>query len=282
MDQLDEPIAVLPIHYSNALGKDLQLHQFPLLNRPLQIPPSAAASGKRISARIKPNVRRIEICVPADTRPDVWNPQRATELGTAQLEDDREKNQEQRKGKEKENKEPRLSEVRLRSEEISQHSVHMLGIVQNGRLYLHPVSEIHQFRPTMTYLDMQSRKSRHSTAGAGSDSDSDHGPPPDPDEVQVPPTSKAKDKKPVEMREISVSTRKTDDKGATVGLSTVRREMLQVIRAEEDEEWQNYEYCDATTEASVEAVEALSSSNNANVSLQCKTDMTAFLKDISK
>lgn len=131
MDQ-DELVAVWPVHYSNALAKDLQLHQFPLQARPLQVPPSAAASGKRISARVKPNVRRIEVHVPADTRPEFWNQQRAQELGAAQLEDDREKNQEQRKGKEKEIVEPRLSEVRLRSEEIAQHNVHMLGIIRDG------------------------------------------------------------------------------------------------------------------------------------------------------
>jgi len=125
----DEIISVLPVHYSNKLGTDLQLHQFPLQVRPLQVPPTAAASGKRISARVKPNVRRIEIQVPNDTRPDVWNPQRAKDFGAAQLDDDREKNQDQRS---REGQEPRLSEVRLKSEEISQHGVHMLGVLHEG------------------------------------------------------------------------------------------------------------------------------------------------------
>lgn len=115
----------------------------------------------------------------------------------------------------------------------------------SGRLYLHPVSELHQFRPALTYLDVQSRKTMRSTT-TGSEYDSDEGPPPDPDEVPVSAAPRRKEKKPVEMKEISVSTRKTDDKGTAVGLSTMRREILQVIRAEEDEEWQNYEYCDAT------------------------------------
>ena len=131
----DEIISVLPVHYSNKLGTDLQLHQFPLQIRPLQAPPTAAASGKRIAARVKPNVRRIEIQVPIDTRPDMWNPQRAKDLGAAQLEDDREKNQDQRS---KEGQEPRLSEVRLKSEEIAQHGVHMLGVLHEGTLLLIP------------------------------------------------------------------------------------------------------------------------------------------------
>ena len=44
------------------------------------------------------------------------------------LEDDREKNQETDKGKQ----DPRLTEVRLRSEQIPQQGVYMLGIVYAG------------------------------------------------------------------------------------------------------------------------------------------------------
>ncbi|KAF8622250.1 hypothetical protein AX15_007189 [Amanita polypyramis BW_CC] len=271
----DEIIRVLPVHYSNKLGTDLQLHQFPLQTHPLQAPPSAIASGKRISARLKPNARRIEIHIPADTRSDVWNPQRAKELGAAQLEDDHEKNQEQ---KTKESEEPRLSEVRLKSEEIPQHGAYMLGILRDGHLHLHPISELHRFTPTLTHLDVQSRKNKRSKTGAGSDSESDDGPPADPDETPVISTSKGKEKKPVEMREINVSTRKTDDKGTTVGMSMVRREMLQIIRAEEEEDWQNYEYCDVATTASREALTSVFSQTD--TPLEYKTNMATFLKDI--
>lgn len=128
MDEDDELVSVLPIHYSNGLAPNIQVHQFPLLTRPLQAPPSALLSGKRINARIKPNTRRLEVHVPADSRPEVWNADRAKELGSARLDDDREKNQD----KAKEGEEPRLSEVRLRSEEIPQKGSHMLGIVRNG------------------------------------------------------------------------------------------------------------------------------------------------------
>jgi len=122
---------VLPIHYSNRLAPTIHIHQFPLLTRPLQVPPSAALSGKRIRARIKPAVRRLEVHVPADTRPEVWNSDRAKVLGAAQMEDDKEKNQNSLKGKLKEGEEPRLAEVRMRSEQIQQRGVHMLGIVRN-------------------------------------------------------------------------------------------------------------------------------------------------------
>lgn len=129
MDQEDEIIKSIPIHYSNRLS--LQVHQFPLLIRPLQSPPTAQASGKRITARIKPQSRIQEIHVPADTRPEVWNGERGHEFGKGQLDDDREKNQE-RKGKGREGEEPRLAEIRMRSEEITQRGAQMLGILHNS------------------------------------------------------------------------------------------------------------------------------------------------------
>ncbi|KAK7058838.1 hypothetical protein VNI00_001462 [Paramarasmius palmivorus] len=252
MSDEDEVIASLTVRYSNKLP--LHLHQFPLLTRPLQVPPSAAAAGKRISARIKPNARKLEVHVPADTRPEVWNSQRGLELGAAQQEDDREKNQEQ-KGKERE-AEPRLSEIRLTSEEIVQKGAYMLGIVRD---------------------DVLSRKNRR--RGVDSDSDSDDGPPPDPDEPASAPVPK-KEKKSTsgETREIQVSARKADDKGGLAQLSAVRREMLAAIRAEEDEEWAPLQFSDVTTLDSEEAFENLFSQNSEE--LACKSDLSTFLKDI--
>lgn len=264
LDKNDELVAVLPIHYSAALAPNVHMHQFPLLMRPLETPPSAILSGKRISARIKPNVGRLEILVPADTRPEVWSVEKSREFGSARAEDDHEKNQGmQSKGREDE--EPRLSEVRLRSENIPQKGIHMLGVVRDGnifcpsssiffsyariavgKLHLHPISETHQLRPTLTYLDILSKKNRRSR-GTGSGSDSDDGPPPDPDEPAPLSTIKKEKKAVGEAKEVHVSARKTDDKAGVStqgGLSAVRREMLQIIRAEEDEAWDTLEFCD--------------------------------------
>ncbi|KAK7463729.1 hypothetical protein VKT23_005666 [Stygiomarasmius scandens] len=276
MDEEDQVVSSLPIRYSNRLS--LQIHQFPLLSRPLQTPPSAAASGKRISARIKPSVRRLEVHVPADTRPEVWNSEKGREYGAGQLEDDREKNQE-RKGKEKANEEPRLTDVRLRSEEITLQGAQMLGVIRDGELHLHPVSQIHQFRPTLTYLDILSRK--HKRKNADSDSDSDDGPPPDPDEPAPVATSKKKEKKTTgDAKEVHASARKTvDDKtGSLAQLSTVRREMLAAIRAEEDETWESLSYYDVTTAEAGDTFEQLFSQRREE--LECKNDITTFLKDI--
>ena len=128
----DRLVAVLPIHLSNALSTNLQLHQFPLHTRPLQVPPSAAASGKRIRARLKANTKRLEVHVPVDTRPEVWNAEKSRELGAARQQDDKEKNQELTKLKQKEGEEPKLTETRLRSEPVPQVGAYILGVVHEG------------------------------------------------------------------------------------------------------------------------------------------------------
>lgn len=135
VDRNDEIVSVLPIYYSDVLSPDIHIHQFPLLNRPLQVPPTAAASGKFIKARLKPNSRRLEIHVPVDTRPEVRNLERSKVLGTVRLEDDKDKNQDG-KDKLKEGEEPRFSEVRLKSEEIPQRAVYVLGIIKQGDLQI--------------------------------------------------------------------------------------------------------------------------------------------------
>lgn len=260
-DEEDRLLSVLPIVYSNKLTPNVQLHQFPLLTRPLQVPPSAAASGKRIRARLKPNNKRLEIHVPVDSRPEVWNVERSKDLGAARLEDDKEKNQEQ-KQKYREGEEPRLTETRMKSEQVPQIGTYVAGVIRNGesvllisatasygefgsgKLYLHPISETHQLRPTLTYMDTLTRKSKR-RGGGDDDDDSDDGPPPDPDDPAPPPVVKKEKKSSGEAKEVQVSIRKTgDDKGLQLGsgLTAMRRELLMAIRAEEDEQWEDYVY----------------------------------------
>ncbi|KAF7436959.1 hypothetical protein PC9H_003793 [Pleurotus ostreatus] len=271
----DRLIDVLPIRFSNALSPKVVVHQFPLLTRPLQVPPSAAAVGKTISARIKPSARRTEIHVPADTRPEVWNDEKAKQLGAARVTDDLEKSKETKASEEQE---PRLAEVRLSSEQIAHWGTPMLGMIRNGELHLHPISETHQFRPTLTYLDVFSRKNRRSRTD---DSDSDDGPPPDPDEAPPVVAAKKEKKGATDAKEIQVTARKTDDKGglqAQSGLSTARREMLAIIRAEEDEDWLDLKYHDTNTTEAADIFESMFSQNEEK--LVCTTDATTFLNAI--
>ena len=117
-----------------------------------------------------------------------------------------------------------------------------------GKLHLHPISETHQFRPTLTYLDTLSRKNKRAR-GAGSDSDSDDGPPPDPDEIAPAVPPKKEKKTAGEAKEVHVSARKSDDQSGLGGqgsLSAVRREMLHIIRTEEEEQWESLAFCNVT------------------------------------
>ncbi|KAF9240910.1 DNA-directed RNA polymerase III subunit Rpc5 [Melanogaster broomeanus] len=275
----DELVSVLPIHYSDTLCPNVHVHQFPLLTRPLETPPSAALSGKRIRARVKPVSHKLEIHVPVDPRPDVWNHEKSKELGVAQRGDDREKNQEDQT-KQREEEESRLTDNRLQSEQIPHLGAYMLGVVRDGRLHLLPISETHQFRPTLTYLDMMSRKSRRSRGtGGGSDSESDEGPPPDPDEAPPVVAAPKKGKKPADAKEVQVSVRRlNDDKSLQGGMSAARRELLLAMRAEEDEPWQPVEFCDGERVESNEVFESLFSQNEEH--LECKTEITSFLKSI--
>lgn len=48
-----------------------------------------------------------------------------------------------------------------------------------------------------------------------------------------------------EAKEVQVSAKRTDDKaGMGAGASSARREMLQILRSEEDEAWEALEFCD--------------------------------------
>lgn len=263
----DRVVSIIPVHFSDTLVPGVHLHQYPLLNRPLHVPPSATASGKRIRARVKPGVRRLEVHIPVDARPEVWNTERSKDLGAARATDDKERNQEPiQKGKQREVEEHRLSEVRLRGEAVPHNGAYVLGVMRDGAslncvdpahsltvysgvLHLHPISETYQFRPTLTHIDVLNRKNKRSRGGADSDNDSDDGPPPDPDDPtpNSPPKEKKEKKRAGESKEVQVSVRKvTDDKGMSLGggLTAVRRDMLMAIRAEEDEKWEDYEYHD--------------------------------------
>lgn len=142
MDENDTIETTLPIYLSNSLNENLHIFQYPLLSRPLEVPPSAALTGKRIKARHKPKAGRYEVHVPNDTREEVWNVDRGRDLGQARADEDAEDagaGEEPTKSKkrdyereEREKEEKRLGEVRLRSEKLESTGVYMLGVVRDG------------------------------------------------------------------------------------------------------------------------------------------------------
>lgn len=108
-------------------------------------------------------------------------------------------------------------------------------------------------------MDVLTRKTKRKT-NADSDDDSDDGPPPDPDEPAPPPAPKKEKKPALEAREVQVAVRKVaDDKTAQLGggLTTMRREMLMAIRAEEGEMWEDYVYHEEEVRAFYSCVVAL-------------------------
>ena len=111
-----------------------------------------------------------------------------------------------------------------------------------GRLSLHPIAEVLQLRPTLTYMDHLSRKKG---GRAGNDSGSeDDGPPQDADEVAADVIKKEKPEP--QAKEVQVSVRKSmpDEKNILGGLSAQRRELLAHIRAEEEDPWEELVYYD--------------------------------------
>ncbi|CUA73926.1 hypothetical protein RSOLAG22IIIB_01447 [Rhizoctonia solani] len=287
MDENDTIETTLPIYLSSSLNQNLHIFQYPLLSRPLEVPPSAALTGKRIKARHKPKAGRYEVHVPNDTREEVWNVERGRELGQARADEDAEEagtGEESTKSKkrdyereEREKEERRLGEVRLRSEKLESTSVYMLGVVRDGKLYLHPVHDVLQLRPSLTYLDAMSKKQKRAR---GEDSD-DEGPPPDPDEPVPPPTA-PKEKKKVESKEVLVTARKADDKSGTQtigGLSAIRREMLNLIREEQEEQWENLDYKGIQTRQSTEWLDEIFNTNSED--MQCTTSASEMLSSIS-
>jgi len=272
-------VSVLPIHLAIALSPNLHIHQYPLLTRPLQVPPSAVQSGKKIRARFKPKSARVEVHVPVDLRPEVWNRERGEELGRARLQDDQEHGLDP---KASEAADPRLTEVRMRSEQVQHKGAYMLGIIRDGHLYLHPIQETHQLRPSLTYLDVFHRKTQRRKAG-DSDSDSDDGPPPDPDD----PMSVAVKKEPKastsgDAKDIQVSIKKADDKNSqsAVGLTAVRREMLLIMRNEEEEAWQDLNFYDGETEEAGLSFDSIFVDAQSELKLSCDSNLTNFIKSI--
>lgn len=145
MDEEDPIETTMPIYLSGSLKDSLHLFQYPLMSRPLEVPPSAASTGKRIKARHKPKNGRYEVHLPNDTREEVWNVERGKDLGQARAEEDAEEvgnNEEssksrrrdhEREGRDREEK--RLGEVRLRSEKTTDTGVYMLGVIRDGEYH---------------------------------------------------------------------------------------------------------------------------------------------------
>ncbi|KAG8882785.1 hypothetical protein FRB97_007719 [Tulasnella sp. 331] len=132
-----------------------------------------------------------------------------------------------------------LGEVRLRSDKVDKNGDYFVGVMRDGKLHLHRISEIQQFRPTLTYLDVMARqKSKPATL----DDEGDGG-----DEVEPAiPASAPK------AREVVVSARGSEASGGGMGqMSALRREMISAARKEQKEGWVDLEWFDEMVDKEV-------------------------------
>jgi DNA-directed RNA polymerase-3 subunit RPC5 len=220
-DEHDDLVAVLPIHYSNALAPNAHIQQYPLFRMPLQVPMSAILNGDQMRARTKPNTRRVEIHVPMD------------------------------------NGEIRLQSERVPQKCVYVVGVIRNGTLEHirgskssefntGRFHLHPVGDIQQLRPSLTHLDeQQSNKSSSSKIAGVAAADSDDGAG---DRVAIPGLPRREDVNMADAKEALVTTRKSGDLSSIhlqSGVTAVRREMLLALRLEEDGRWEELAFCGA-------------------------------------
>jgi hypothetical protein len=77
-------LASLPVYFSTSLpsSSSLQIFQYPTYprGRPLPIPESARSRGLREAIRYRPNAKRVEVEVPLDLRPAVYDLERGEDM----------------------------------------------------------------------------------------------------------------------------------------------------------------------------------------------------------
>lgn len=150
---LEEPlspdlIASLPVYLSTSLPSTSSIHvfQYPIFNKenPLPVPSQARSAGLNETIRWRPKANRIEIELPIDDRPSVYDSEKGRKFGKgAKIEKEIgneikvKKEKEKERGRngmmEEEKKESnKLRKTRLESNEIPHTTGYMIGIIRDG------------------------------------------------------------------------------------------------------------------------------------------------------
>ena len=129
-DPSDSIAYTLPIYLSAQLAPSLQLFQYPLHHRPITVPPYAQSKGHTITARMKEAVERFELEVPVDMREDVWDEEKAEEMG---FQGRNGASSKEDKKKVKMGSDGWGSKMRLRSEEVPHVTGYWSGIVHDSK-----------------------------------------------------------------------------------------------------------------------------------------------------
>ncbi|PWN40362.1 hypothetical protein IE81DRAFT_331697 [Ceraceosorus guamensis] len=190
-------LASLPVYLSSSLpaSSRLSLFQYPTYPRgqPLPIPDSARSRGLSEAARWRPKANRVEVELPLDLRPVVYNMDKGQNMamgaehggtfgkdssaGSSAMGDDQRRVKVKRE-KEEPAKIKRLERTRLESSLVPNQTKYMVGVIRDGALHLTPLDSVLQLRPSMHYLDgldVQARKEAKADRGEEDDSGGEGG-----------------------------------------------------------------------------------------------------------
>lgn len=194
-------IASLPVYLSDSLPATSTLHvmQYPTYprGRPLPVPDSARSRGMSERLRFKPGSNHVEVELPLDMRPAVYNLDRGIDMAKGanpdeDAEDEAAGSSSSRRPKVK--REPglsslahhhtpavdkRLERTRLKSSLVPNQTNYLVGVVRDGALHLTPLHSILQLRPSMHYLDglddLADAEKRRVPSGGGGDGEEEEG-----------------------------------------------------------------------------------------------------------
>lgn len=151
---LEEPlspdlIASLPVYLSTSLDPATALHvfQYPIFSKdtPLPVPAQARQAGLNETIRWRPKANRVEIELPIDDRPSVYDSEKGRRLGKgAKVEKEigngklKKESGSGRSGREEEGiknqQPPKLRKTRLESNEVPHTTGYMIGVIRDGEL----------------------------------------------------------------------------------------------------------------------------------------------------
>ncbi|KAJ9107882.1 hypothetical protein QFC19_002625 [Naganishia cerealis] len=245
-DEDDEIAYTLPVYMNQSLAPALNLFQYPLHHRPPQVSEWAKSQGQDVTARMKEVADRLELEIPIDMRPQVWDEERAETLGFSR--DDPKK-----KGKARAGEDSWGNKTRLRTESVPEVTGYWAGVVHDGALHLHPVSRIQQLRPALGYLDAveavaRAEKERAVRQANGEEEEDD-------DDEPEGKASKPKAKKEAEVKTIQLAMAQAPEEtiqlrrgskmgtGGTVGTTTqIRNKLVKAIAVEATDTWVPWEW----------------------------------------
>ncbi|TXT03886.1 hypothetical protein VHUM_04309 [Vanrija humicola] len=262
----DEIVARLPVYLSTAVHPALQMFQYPLQHRSLSVPQWAADRGKRITARMKEGVGRVEIEIPVDADPKVWREERAKELefvpdvANGHGEVDGGYRRADERDKRKKEKEPKWGDkMRLRSEAVpvSSAATYFSGIIHDGALHLHPVSKVSQFRTALNYFDDFDIRNRGGSSRREEEEEK---------------------KKAAARREPLPKTLDDANNDGSGSLKDFRNKMWATQQREEEDKWVPYEFHEgAEDDKVIESLEQLLLPEDRRELLECKSRGLDFL-----